>query len=176
MDDLDKLDSYLSSEDNSENRMLLSELDGFLHGVACTPVPIDEWLEIACGDAADIPDTILSIVSSRLKEIRTRLDTQSGLAEPIFWQAKEGHAIAMGWCEGFMEAVKCRHETWDKFTSTANGSKMMMPILVHLLDENGNSLFNIPQEELDETLDAASEAIPSILPAIYQEIRGLKLN
>ncbi|SMC10302.1 hypothetical protein ROA7745_00107 [Roseovarius aestuarii] len=75
-----------------------------------------------------------------------------------------------------MEAVKCRHETWDKFTSTANGLKMMMPILVHLLDENGNSLFNIPQEELDEMLDAASEAIPTILPTIYREIRGLKLN
>ena len=172
MDDLEKLDLYLSSRDSSENRMLLSELDGFLHGVVCTPVSIEEWIDIACGGTTSIPEAILSIASSRLKEIRTRLETQSGPAEPIFWQAKEGHVIAMDWCEGFMHAVKCRQETWDKYTSTANGAKMMMPILVHLLDENGNSLFNIPHEDLDETLDAASDAIPTVIPSIYQEIRA----
>jgi hypothetical protein len=27
------------------------------------------------------------------------------MLEPVFWQSKEGHVIAMDWCEGFMDAL-----------------------------------------------------------------------
>jgi len=54
---------------------------------------------------------------------------------------------------------------------TDRGAELMMPILVHMIDENGNSLFGLAQEEIEDTLDAASEAIPSAVPAIYKHIR-----
>lgn len=82
----------------------------------------------------------------------------------------------MDWCEGFMEAVKLRPEMWDVFSQTKTGSEMMMPILVHLFDEDGNSMLGIAQEELDAVLETAAEAIPVIVPAIYRQIRVVTQN
>ena len=82
----------------------------------------------------------------------------------------------MDWCEGFMDAVKMRPERWDAFAQTDTGSKLMLPILVHMIDDKGNSQFGIPQEELSETLDTAAEAIPTVVPAIYRHIRMVTRN
>lgn len=172
MDELDKLDQFLDSDDSPDECMALSDFDGFLHGVACTPEPIDEWREIAFGASDGIPDEILRIAIARLEDIRERL-ANGGTAEPVFWQAKEGHVIAMDWCEGFMDAVNARHDVWDRFSQTPNGAKLMLPILAHMIDEQGNSMLGIAQEDLDETLDVAAEAIPEIVPAVYQEIRNV---
>ena len=51
MSDLKSLDKYLSSDESPDDCMMLSEMDGFLHGVACSPVPIpaDEWMLVALG-------------------------------------------------------------------------------------------------------------------------------
>jgi len=40
--------------------------------------------------------------------------------------------------------------------------------MVHLLDNNGDSVMGIPQEELDETLAQAAEYIPKSVVAIYR--------
>lgn len=170
-DHLSILDSYLSSDESPDDCLMLSDLDGFLHGVVCCPDPIVEWMDIALGEANEVPGNITKIVDKRLKEIRERLEAQNGPIEPIFWKAPEGHAIAMDWCEGFMQAVKLRPEKWDAFSQTDKGSRMMLPILVHMFDDDGNSLFDLAQEDVDETLDAAANAIPTIVPSIYREIR-----
>ena len=49
--DLETLDSFLSSDESPDDCMMLSDLDGFLHGVACSPVLIsaEEWMPIAIG-------------------------------------------------------------------------------------------------------------------------------
>lgn len=49
--DLEGLDAYLMSDDSPENCMMLSDLDGFLHGVVCSPieVPQAECLRKAMG-------------------------------------------------------------------------------------------------------------------------------
>ena len=65
--------------------------------------------------------------------------------EPVFWESKEGHVIAMDWCEGFMEAVKLRAEEWEAFMKTEEGAEMMMPILVQLINENGSMFGIVPQ-------------------------------
>ena len=43
-----------------------------------------------------------------------------------------------------------------------------MPIMVHILDENGNSVLGIPQEDLDQTLGEAAEQIPEAVVAIHR--------
>lgn len=171
MTDLDKLDAFLSSEEASENSMALLDLDGFLHGVVCTPEPMNEWLEIALGTTQGVPSEIIRIIVARFEEIDEHLEANLSPAEPVFWEAKKGHVIAMDWCTGFMDAVKRQPDVWSWFTSTPNGAKLMTPILVHMIDEEGKSMFQIPQEELDEALGTAAKAIPNALPAIYREIR-----
>ena len=39
--------------------------------------------------------------------------------------------------------------------------------MVHLLDEEGNSVMGIPQEQLDQALDQAAENLPDSVVAIY---------
>lgn len=88
--------------------------------------------------------------------------------EPIFWQAGEGHIIAMDWCEGFMDAVKLRSKDWLRLIESGTGGQLITPIMVHLLDDNGNSVMGIPQEELDKTLAQAAEQIPQSVVAIHK--------
>ena len=38
--DLEALDGFLSSDDSPNGCMMLSDLDGFLHSVICSPVSI----------------------------------------------------------------------------------------------------------------------------------------
>jgi hypothetical protein len=46
----------------------------------------------------------------------------------------------------------------------------MLPILVHMIDEEGNSMFGIAREELDETLEKTAEAIPMAVPLIFEQL------
>ncbi len=49
----------------------------------------------------------------------------------------------------------------------------MMPILVHMFDESGNSVLGLAQEDIDETLDVAADAILQAVPLIYQDMQLL---
>ena len=51
MIDLEKLSAYLMSEESPEHSMGLSDLDGFLTGVLCSPELImpSEWLPLVWG-------------------------------------------------------------------------------------------------------------------------------
>jgi uncharacterized protein len=169
--DLEALDAYLSSDDSPDDCMILSDLDGFLHGVVCSPVAIPqaEWLQKAMGGPADgLPLEILQAIIDIYYNIQDGLALDEPEVEPIFWQAKEGHVIAMDWCAGFMDAVSLRPKEWLRLTESGTSGHLMTPILCHLLDENGNSVLGIRQEDLDATLDQAAEKIPNAVVGIYQ--------
>lgn len=170
MEHQDRLFEYLQSDQRPDDSMALSDFDGFLHGLACTPVHLEQWQKVAFGNTDGVPAEILKLAEQRLSEIQERL-AAGREAEPVFWQMKEGHVIAMDWCEGFMDAVKASHKVWDEFAQTSQGSKLMTPFLVHMIDDEGNSMFGIAQEDLDQTLDAAAQTIPKIVPQIYHAIR-----
>ncbi len=38
--------------------------------------------------------------------------------DPIFSEAKEGHVIAMDWCQGLMEPVDLRPKAWPRLTES----------------------------------------------------------
>ncbi|MCV2866829.1 YecA family protein [Defluviimonas sp. WL0075] len=171
MQDLSRLDDYLCSEESPEDCLMLSDLDGFLHGVACSPVtiPVAEWMAKALGGLpGETPPWVAEAVGARFIEILDRLNLTPPMVEPIFWEAKEGHVIAMDWCEGFMEAIGLRPQEWLRLTESGTAGRLITPILVHLIDDQGNSVLGISQEDLDETLDAAADAIPETVGEIYR--------
>lgn len=168
---LTELDHFLQSDDSPPDCLMLSDLDGFLTGVACTPKPIANWADLAFGKGAAVPARITELTLQRLDDITSSLTATLPVLEPVFWQAPEGHAIGMDWCEGFMEAVKCEAALWDAFGQSPNGAKLMLPILIHMFDHDGNSLFGLAQEDIDEAIEAAAQAIPQVVPAIYREMR-----
>ena len=154
--------------------MLLSDLDGFLHGIACSPdlISSHEWMPVALGaPPEDVPGWVLEKIGSIYLAMLDDLRMDPPEVNPLFWQAKEGHVIAMDWCEGFMEAVKLRADQWEEFLKTEEGAELMMPILVHMIDEEGNSMFGVPQDELDKVLDQAAEAIPLIVATVFRVLR-----
>ena len=44
---------------------------------------------------------------------------------------------------------------------------MRPPILLHLIDNKGNSVIDVPQDKLDKTLDRAAEVIPETVENIF---------
>jgi uncharacterized protein len=171
MIDLDRLDAYLSSEESPEETLLLSDLNGFLHGIACSPIEIvsHEWMPVALGAAPEtVPEWALEDIRSMYMSILEGLTMGTPEIEPVFWQDEDGRVIAMDWCDAFMEAVKLRPDAWDEFAATAEGAKLMMPILIHMVDESGKSAFGLGPEELDVALPQAAEAIPTVVPAIFR--------
>jgi uncharacterized protein len=171
MPDLETLDNYLSSDESPDDCMMLSDLDGFLHGIACSPVLISakEWMPVAIGGSPQVvPDWVLKSVALIYANIVEVLSSDQPAVEPIFWQAKEGHVTAMDWCEGFMQAVSMRPKEWLRLTESGTHGHLVTPIMAHLLDENGNPVLGIPQEELDKTLDQAAGEIPKAVGDIHR--------
>ena len=117
--------------------MMLSDLDGFLHGIVCSPVPVPskEWLPVALGGSPDeVPDWVLQSIMMIHDSIIQGLTFAPPEVEPIFWKAQEGHVIAMDWCEGFMQALSLRPKQWLRLTESGTGGQLITPIMVHLLE------------------------------------------
>lgn len=168
--DLEALDGFLSSDDSPENCMMLSDLDGFLHGVICSPVtiPSEEWMPVALGSAPeDVPRWVLDDITDLFMGIAQGLMADPPSVEPIFRQARDGQLIAMDWCEGFMQAVALRPNEWLGLTESGTDGHLIAPIVINLLDDHGNSVMGIVQEELDQALAEAADAIPAAVAAIF---------
>ncbi|MEO3480663.1 YecA family protein [Phaeobacter sp. CAU 1743] len=159
------------SDDSPEDCMMLSDLDGFLHGVVCSPAPIsrEEWLRKALGDAPDnLPKWVVETVDHLHGSIAKDLASSPSELSPIFWESADGHVIAMDWCEGFMEAVSLRPRDWLKLTASREHGHLMTPIIVHLFDDSGQSLLGIPEDELPKALDEAAKAIPTTVVGVHE--------
>ena len=167
---LDELDRYLSSDESPEDCMMLPDFDGLLHGVICSPSPVasDVWIMAGLGvEPKEVPAWVINTITDRYMEIAQGLAHDPQVVEPIFWQAKEGHVIAMDWCEGFMKAVNLNPKEWLRLSESGTDGHLMTPILLHMIDEQGNSIMDITQEKLDKALDQAAEVIPETVARIY---------
>jgi len=59
---LDELDRYLSSDESPEDCMMLSDFDGLLHGVICSPSPVasDAWIMAGLGaEPKEVPAWVM---------------------------------------------------------------------------------------------------------------------
>lgn len=167
---LERLDEYLSSNEAPEGCFMLSDLDGFLTGIACSPVeiPSSEWLPVVLGGAMDIPSWIIRSIDDRYREIVIGLEVTPPVPDPIFWEGPGGETVAMDWCQGFMDAVALCPDEWQRLTESSQHGDLILPIVTHLIDEEGKSLLGIPHDELPEALDAAAEAIPEAIIDIWR--------
>ena len=139
---LDELDRYLSSDESPEDCMMLSDFDGLLHGVICSPSPVSTnvWITAGLGvESKEVPAWVINTITDRYMEIAQGLAHDPQVVEPIFWQAKEGHVIAMDWCEGFMTAVNLNPKVWLRLSESGTDGHLMAPILLHMIDDGYNS-------------------------------------
>ena len=144
--DLDALDAFLMSDRAPEDCMQLSDLDGFLAGIAIRPELImpSEWVPVIWGggepefESMEEAQRILNAIMGRYNEILHLLQHAPDEFEPIFWTTKDGEAVAADWAEGFMEAVELRPSAWEALLASEEDRQLLAPIVAHLHDEGGD--------------------------------------
>ncbi len=138
---LDELDDYLSSDVSPEYCMQLSDLDGFLTGIAVSPELIQpsEWLPVIWGndfpdfENDDMAELIFETIMGRYNEILQSLAADPPQFNPIFWEANDGVAFAGDWAEGFRAAMMLRPVDWAEILNDEDAVLPLVPIIV-LLD------------------------------------------
>jgi uncharacterized protein len=170
--DLEALDRFLMSDRAPPESMMLSDLDGFLAGIAVGPelVMPSEWLPLVFGgDAPEFADeveakTILGAIMGRYNEILRQVADDD--LDPVFWADRDGTLIALDWAEGFLQAIMLRADAWGRLLQSKRDGHLLVPILALCGDENGGSLLGIPPDEEDRLMQEAAEFIPACVTAI----------
>lgn len=177
---LQALDAYLASGRGPANRRGLSDLDGFLAALAVGPDPVNqnEWLSLVWGqeqpgfENLDEANKILSAIIARFEEIRRQLDRNE--FAPLFQESLNGQTTAADWCQGFLDGVRLRLDSWTALFRDDEWSNLLYPILGlcrdHALsrDYNGGSLLGLDPEAEEKLLEQAPELVPACAKAIYR--------
>src|SRR3954470_3795984 len=107
---LDLLDTYLLSDQSPPESMPLSDLDGFLTGIAIGPelVMPSEWLPAIWGGDEPVfeslaqAQTVIGTIMGRYNEILRALSTDPEAYAPLLWEGPDGEVIAADWAEGLV--------------------------------------------------------------------------
>jgi uncharacterized protein len=181
--DLEALDQFLMSDASPEDCMQLSDLDGFLTGIAIGPelVMPSEWLPAIWGgdepafESIEQAQTVIGTIMGRYNEILRALSTDPETYAPLFWEGPDGEVIAADWAEGFVDAVRLRPEAWRPLLEDREALVMLMPILALCGDAEGGSPLELDPEEDADLLAQAPELIPACVAGIdgfWKERRG----
>ena len=159
-------------------RIVLSDLDGFLTGIAIGPelVMPSEWLPIIWGGEEPVfadqaeGSAVFGAIMSRYNQILRQLGEDA--FDPIFWADRVGTVIAADWAEGFMVAVGLRVEAWGKLLKSKRDGHLLFPILALCGDENGESLLGLAPEDEDRVMAESAELVPECVIAMAAYWRG----
>ena len=172
---IEELDEFLMSDQVPDDCLQLSDLDGFLTGVAIGPDLImpSEWIPIIWqGDQPDFKDTeqaerIMGIIMARYNEILHQLDDEPGAFEPIFYEAPDGRVLAADWAEGFMDAIGLRVGAWDALFEDEDARLLIGPVMAYLHDKDGKPFIDGSPEEMLKIRDESAQALPFAIKGIH---------
>ena len=171
---IDELDEFLMSDHAPDDCMQLSDLDGFLTGIAVGPELImpSEWMPtIWQGGQPEFKnieqaERIMGIIMARYNEIIHLLDDEPGAFEPIFYEAPDGRVLAADWAEGFMDAFGLRVDAWDALFEDEDGRLLMGPIMAQLHDKDGKPFIEGSLEEMQEIRAGCAQSLPYVIKDI----------
>jgi len=167
---LEELDDYLSSDEAPPECMLLSDLDGFLTGLAVGPevIPPSEWLPVVWGgetprfDDEGRAQAVLGAIMGRYNEIVRQIDDE--MPQPILWRAGDT-VIATDWANGFTQTIALRPRPWMKIVKSDAGM-LLVPIMMLCETETLFDDLDLDIEEEDEAVDDAIAILPATILAI----------
>jgi uncharacterized protein len=136
--DLERLDEFLASDRAPAECMQLSELDGFLTGVAVGPelIPPSVWLPMIWHDDepgyADMEEaqTILGIIMRRYNEIIRLVDSFAGVYRPVLVEQDDGTVDASDWAVGFLQAMAICQDAWEPLVMDRTAGALIAPIML----------------------------------------------
>jgi uncharacterized protein len=177
--DLDALGAWLLSGDSPEESMLLSDLDGFLTGIAVGPDLIlpSEWMpRIWSGvdpvfTSFDQARLIIGSIAGRYSEIVEHLDAGPDSFDPLFEEGPMGHLIVTDWAAGFMDAVMLRPLVWEALIRDDEMAAVFWPILLLGAEDTAHPAFGAPSVP-EDAMDALYENAGEILTECVFRIRA----
>ncbi len=175
---LDELADFLNSDAAPAGCMDLSELDGFLAGLAAGPdiIPVEEWLaEVWDQEEPQYANTgdrsaVLQAILDHSATIEAALDASPLTYGPILWQDAAGTTVTEDWAAGFMQAVSLRPEAWHPALADEDASLLLIPIAslaemaVPAMERGGQGL-------TDDALDSLIEDAEQVLPVCVLGLR-----
>ncbi len=151
--------------------MDLSELDGFLAGLAAAPeqIPQQEWLpEVWDNEEPDYEDdgerqAVECAMADRLAAIEAGLDSTPLSYTAILWQDEAGVVVSEDWAAGFMQAVSLRSKAWQPALADEDASMLLIPIASlagMTLPESEREGQAMSEEALDGLMQDAEQVLP----------------
>ncbi len=170
-EDVAALDAALASADAPEDCMQLSELDGFLTGLAVSPEAVDPevWLPWVWGDGfadAALQARVRELVLDHYERIAADLADGYGI-DPLFWEDEAGAADAAEWADGFMAAVDMQPEVWLPILEDDAARLHLVPILALACDEEGEPLLHLEEKDVLRLAADAETLIPKAVEEIH---------
>jgi uncharacterized protein len=171
----DEPDELLASGPTFEQKMALSDLDGFLTAVAVGPEPIapSEWMRRLCPGGPSEFDSeeqrllFEYVLMDRFDAILDTVAHNPGIYEPDIHEDPEtGETTVDAWVGGFLGGIRLRGRAWQAVIRSEVGQKHFTPIAVFIRDEDGNYLLNGP--ELDQARAVASDELGDAVVGMYR--------
>lgn len=169
-----RLDDVLA--EGGDDAMLLTELDGFLCGIAVSPTPVakEEWWPFnwAADERGVIKpafEELEALVDIRLADIETEL--AEGQYGPLFEVDEETNEIIwQAWMSGFQQAMLLRFDAWDDLLrdtdDDARGEAAMGLASGLMLSDPTNHPDDTASEDDWAQYDAAMETMPEMLAQV----------
>jgi uncharacterized protein len=162
------LQEFLRSARAPGTAMSLSELDGFLTGVAIGPdlVVPSEWLPAIWGAEGPVSDNaeemraVLAVIMNRYNEILASLRQDPPEFAPILAASPTGEPLASAWAEGFFHAVRLRRQAWLPLLQNKEARTLLTPFLIALPEAGPD---RVPPPEM---VAKAIGFIPRVVAAI----------
>ena len=176
--DLEALESFLISDRSPPESMMLSDLDGFLTGIAVGPELVlpSEWLPLIWGGETpefadeDEAKAILGAIMGRYNEILREIADDE--LNPVFWADRDGTLIAADWAEGFLQAIMLRTDAWGRLFKSEARQPASVPD-PGALRRRGRRVAARPAAGRGRSLmEEAAEFIPASVAAIAAYWRG----
>lgn len=164
--------------------MDLSELDGFLAGLAAGPVdiPAEEWLaevwdntEPAYADSAE-ETAVLEAILAHSAAIEIALDASPLAYAPILWQDTTGTTVTEDWAAGFMRAVSLRPDAWQPALADEDAALLLIPIasLAEMaVPEAERGEQGLTEDALSGLIQDAEQVLPVCVLGLRRFWRGL---
>ena len=182
-EELTPLQDFLRSDRAPAAAMGLSELDGFLTGVAIGPELLmpSEWLPAIWGeeepgfDDAENMRGVVALIMNRYNEILSSLRQEPPAFAPILAKTPAGEAVASAWAKGFFRAVRLRRQAWMPLFKSKDGRTLLTPFLIALPEADPDRADSpVPPPEM---VAEAVGFIPRVVAAIddfWQERRKVR--
>ncbi len=173
------LDYYLDHYASEDSILSCSELDGFVHAIACAPNVLEHefWLPLIWGEQCiepewehayegkEFPDLVFSVYSHALENLA------KGRAEPLFYEPEDdgkSYDVANEWCAGFLRGGAL----WEE-VDEADVELVQAPIdLVKLFaTEDG---FEVLDAMSEQEVAAKQEEVLDGVYTVYKHFNALR--